>query len=181
MSLLPQTRKRTSPSVTCPLCERISYHPEDIKHRYCGHCRVFWGELPLSDYEIEEWIARLGINRQERMSVLRDLLRNANGDSMSVKDLSICMRELRRLQEAEWQAKGVKPPQPIIRPVGSKQGSKREQRPSDTRTGTLGHEAEGPHTASSDSVYPSVPACGAEKHVPDALPGTQTDALEQAS
>lgn len=28
-------------SFTCPVCHRTSYHPEDIKHRYCGHCHAF--------------------------------------------------------------------------------------------------------------------------------------------
>jgi hypothetical protein len=29
------------PSFTCPRCRMTSYHPEDIAHRYCGHCHEF--------------------------------------------------------------------------------------------------------------------------------------------
>ena len=48
--------------------------------------------------------------------MLLELLRNANGDEMSATDRSICTKELRRLQEAEWiAAKGVQPPKPVER------------------------------------------------------------------
>jgi hypothetical protein len=30
-----------SPSFTCPVCHLTSYHPEDIKNRYCGNCHEF--------------------------------------------------------------------------------------------------------------------------------------------
>jgi ribosomal protein S27AE len=30
-----------APSITCPKCGRASYHPEDIKHRYCGNCHEY--------------------------------------------------------------------------------------------------------------------------------------------
>lgn len=32
---------RTPPSITCPDCGRTSYHPEDVRHRYCGYCKWF--------------------------------------------------------------------------------------------------------------------------------------------
>jgi hypothetical protein len=28
-------------SITCGLCGWTSYHPEDVAHRYCGHCHIF--------------------------------------------------------------------------------------------------------------------------------------------
>lgn len=28
----------SQPSITCPKCERTSYHPQDIEHRYCSVC-----------------------------------------------------------------------------------------------------------------------------------------------
>lgn len=28
---------------TCPACQRTSYHPDDIKHGYCGACHAFTG------------------------------------------------------------------------------------------------------------------------------------------
>lgn len=31
----------TPSSFTCPRCGRTSYNPNDIAHRYCGHCHVF--------------------------------------------------------------------------------------------------------------------------------------------
>jgi hypothetical protein len=30
-----------APSITCPVCNRTSYHPEDIRHGYCGHCHAY--------------------------------------------------------------------------------------------------------------------------------------------
>lgn len=29
------------PSITCPVCQRTSYNPHDIAHRYCGCCHRF--------------------------------------------------------------------------------------------------------------------------------------------
>jgi transposase len=26
------------PSITCPVCGRTSYNPNDIREGYCGHC-----------------------------------------------------------------------------------------------------------------------------------------------
>ena len=37
----------SQPSITCPFCKRVSYHPEDVRHRYCGACHRFHDdELP---------------------------------------------------------------------------------------------------------------------------------------
>ena len=30
--------KDKQPSITCPQCGRTSYHPQDIRHAYCGWC-----------------------------------------------------------------------------------------------------------------------------------------------
>ena len=183
--------------VTCPYCGKRSYNPKEIQEKFCIRCRVFWGEAPLNDYEVEEWVTRLGINREARMKALRELLRNANGDHMTPQDRVICNRELQRLQEADWKAKGVQPPAPVVRPrtrwpgakglapgLGTKaprtKPSASERvihggtRSSDTCAGTLGHEAEGPDQAPSDSIYPPVPTQGTENAVPNTT-------LEQAS
>lgn len=32
-------------SITCLLCGRTSYHPDDVKHKYCGHCHIFHEDL----------------------------------------------------------------------------------------------------------------------------------------
>ena len=31
----------SQPGIKCLLCERISYNPNDIYHKYCGHCHIF--------------------------------------------------------------------------------------------------------------------------------------------
>lgn len=28
-------------SITCPICDATSHHPEDVKQGYCGHCHAF--------------------------------------------------------------------------------------------------------------------------------------------
>jgi ribosomal protein S27AE len=33
-----------APSFTCPDCGATSYHPEDVRHGYCGRCHAFTGE-----------------------------------------------------------------------------------------------------------------------------------------
>lgn len=33
------------PSFRCPVCAAVSYHPEDIRHGYCGRCHAFTGAL----------------------------------------------------------------------------------------------------------------------------------------
>lgn len=32
------------PSFTCPECRAVSYHPDDIRHRYCGACSRWTGD-----------------------------------------------------------------------------------------------------------------------------------------
>lgn len=31
------------PSIICPRCQATSYHPEDVRHGYCGRCHEFTG------------------------------------------------------------------------------------------------------------------------------------------
>ena len=33
------------PSITCPQCERTSWHPDDIRNGYCGGCHAYTGEM----------------------------------------------------------------------------------------------------------------------------------------
>lgn len=33
-------------SITCPQCQRVSYDPDDVKHRYCGNCHQFHDQMP---------------------------------------------------------------------------------------------------------------------------------------
>lgn len=32
---------------TCPRCEKTSYHPDDVRNGYCGHCHQFTGGMNL--------------------------------------------------------------------------------------------------------------------------------------
>lgn len=31
-------------AVTCPICAKKSWNPNDVSERYCGNCHVFWGQ-----------------------------------------------------------------------------------------------------------------------------------------
>ncbi len=37
-------------SYTCPKCGMTSYHPDDVKHEYCGNCHKTRRELEMEDY-----------------------------------------------------------------------------------------------------------------------------------
>ena len=37
---------RDYPCILCLVCNRISFNPNDIKHRYCGACHLFLNDLP---------------------------------------------------------------------------------------------------------------------------------------
>ena len=32
-------------SITCPICGKTSYNPNDVEQRYCANCHAFWGDL----------------------------------------------------------------------------------------------------------------------------------------
>lgn len=32
------------PSITCPVCNKISYHPKDIEHGWCSNCHAYTSE-----------------------------------------------------------------------------------------------------------------------------------------
>jgi hypothetical protein len=32
-------------SITCHRCGKTSYHIEDVRHRYCGHCHIFHDDM----------------------------------------------------------------------------------------------------------------------------------------
>jgi hypothetical protein len=38
------------PSITCSKCKMVSYHTEDIKHKYCGNCHD-WHEFMNGEAE----------------------------------------------------------------------------------------------------------------------------------
>jgi hypothetical protein len=40
--------KPTEPSITCPICFRTSYNPNDIREGYCGYCHK-WTSPPREE------------------------------------------------------------------------------------------------------------------------------------
>lgn len=43
-------------SITCELCGMTSYHPEDVRHHYCGKCHIFHDDIPKG--RREPWLRR---------------------------------------------------------------------------------------------------------------------------
>jgi hypothetical protein len=39
-----QDGKRLVLAIRCHACQRISYHPKDVRERYCGACHAFHEE-----------------------------------------------------------------------------------------------------------------------------------------
>ena len=39
-------RYRDFPCLLCLVCNRISHHPNDVRHRYCSACNLFLEEVP---------------------------------------------------------------------------------------------------------------------------------------
>lgn len=40
----------TQPSITCPQCQRTSYHPKDIEEGYCGNCHDWTGPSSVGHF-----------------------------------------------------------------------------------------------------------------------------------
>jgi hypothetical protein len=55
----------------------------------------------MTDYEQLCWLRTLGPTRQRQIAALRELLRFAQIDEMSMADLVICRRQLARLAKEE--------------------------------------------------------------------------------
>lgn len=41
----PDRVETLSPSIVCPLCRSLSYHPRDIAEKYCGRCHAFHSRM----------------------------------------------------------------------------------------------------------------------------------------
>lgn len=64
-------------SFTCPRCRRTSYHPEDVRHGYCGACHDYAGanqveQLPTRSEPalagaLRAWDRTIGYSKMERM------------------------------------------------------------------------------------------------------------------
>lgn|SRR5574341_913304 len=77
------------PALLCLLCDRVSYHPEDIAQCYCGWCHVFLKTVPMfyrlprhlqGDASAEEWPMRLRADMVAWAAAIRtelDLLRES--------------------------------------------------------------------------------------------------------
>lgn len=40
-------------SFTCPCCGAVSYHPDDVRHGWCGRCHAFTGDPLLGPPHLE--------------------------------------------------------------------------------------------------------------------------------
>lgn len=40
------------PSIQCPQCKMISYHPDDIDNKYCGNCKEFHEHMNTIDQQL---------------------------------------------------------------------------------------------------------------------------------
>jgi hypothetical protein len=46
-------------SITCPRCGLTSWHPDDVKHRYCGNCNMFHEDMKIAE-TLESMGAKIG-------------------------------------------------------------------------------------------------------------------------
>jgi hypothetical protein len=42
-----QAEDKVTAFYKCPVCQAISYHPQDIEYGYCGRCNDFTGKLQM--------------------------------------------------------------------------------------------------------------------------------------
>lgn len=52
------------PHITCPVCGKTSYHPQDIKEGYCGYCHWWTGRPDLFAARLESWIDEYSRQRE---------------------------------------------------------------------------------------------------------------------
>ena len=41
-------------AIRCKGCGLVSYHPEDVRQRFCGFCHTFHNEIPVS--KVLHWV-----------------------------------------------------------------------------------------------------------------------------
>lgn len=78
---------------------------------------------PLTDVEVKAWVAGIAKTDATRLLAIRDLLRHANEDQMSVEDREICRREIDRLMDNAVDSRGVK----LYRPSHTVRRAKHER------------------------------------------------------
>lgn len=42
------------PSITCPDCQKVSFHPRDVEQRYCGFCHWWTSDPELRVFRPED-------------------------------------------------------------------------------------------------------------------------------
>lgn len=47
---MEQRTEDPRPSITCPECHRTSWHPGDVKNRYCGFCAWWTSDAELAPH-----------------------------------------------------------------------------------------------------------------------------------
>ena len=60
---------------------------------------------PLTEQEVQDWVTRLGPTNEERLEVIRHLLKHRRGDGMSPEDAHVCQTEEARLKALRPKAK----------------------------------------------------------------------------
>ena len=58
----------------------------------------------MTDAEVNGWLETLSPKPAEQVSIIKDLLRHAQGDGMSNEDRNICLNVLQRLDYPAWKA-----------------------------------------------------------------------------
>lgn len=55
----------------------------------------------MTEPEIKAWLSTLATTTTGRITMIKDLIRHANGDEMSPEDRTICVSVLKRLEAGE--------------------------------------------------------------------------------
>jgi hypothetical protein len=78
-----------SDSITCPQCGRTSYHPEDVRQRYCGSCHQFHSDMERGS-KLRTY--KPGIHQCPHCGKLNDCAAHARGPggSPAPGDITIC-------------------------------------------------------------------------------------------
>ena len=58
----------------------------------------------MTDPEIKGWLEMLSLKPSEQVRIIKDMLRHAQGDSMSNEDRNICLKVLQELDYPAWKA-----------------------------------------------------------------------------
>jgi len=76
-------------SYTCPACGMTSYHPEDVRHEYCGNCHKTRSEVEAG-------------SKKPRIIRLEDLSKEDKGDGVALVTDDRAIREGGKLDVADY-------------------------------------------------------------------------------